>query len=40
MRQKEFIENIYGHLERTEHKVNGLFIPQSAKKQFRSKQQY
>lgn len=31
MRQKEFIENIYGHLERTEHKVNCLFIPQSAK---------
>lgn len=30
MKQKEFMENIYGCLERIENKVNSLSIPQSA----------
>lgn len=30
MKQEEFMESIYGCLERIENKVNGLYIPQSA----------
>ena len=30
MKQEEFLESIYGCLERIENKINGLSMPQSA----------
>ena len=30
MKQEEFMESIYGCLERIENKINGLSMPQSA----------